>query len=59
MIRQFAQVVMAAAVTAATVEKDDAAAAKWNDMCYHCIDEGYLFCSVDGITGTCYDASCE
>ena len=35
-------------------------AAKWNDNCYRCIDEGYGFCSVEGSgTGTCHDVSCE
>ena len=31
---------------------------KYDDLCYHCIDAGNLFCSADGLTGKCYAASC-
>ena len=31
----------------------------WKDACYRCIDEGFGFCSADGISGTCHDVSCE
>ena len=31
---------------------------KYDDLCYHCIDEGNLFCSADGMSGKCYAASC-
>ena len=30
----------------------------FNDKCFHCIDDGYMFCSADGITGTCIDVTC-
>lgn len=28
-------------------------------MCFHCINEGFAFCSADGITGKCIDAKCK
>ena len=31
----------------------------WKDKCFHCIDEGYMFCSADGISGTCMDVTCK
>jgi len=49
---------MMAAVSAVTVANDEESAV-WNDKCFHCIDEGYMFCSADGIKGTCVDVSCE
>ena len=32
---------------------------KYDDKCLFCIDEGNLFCSEDGKTGTCLPATCE
>lgn len=32
---------------------------QWKDKCYHCIDDGYMFCSADGISGTCIDVTCK
>ena len=52
-----AMLVAVSSVSAVTV--DDEAAAKYNDQCYFCIENGYLFCSDDGEKGVCYDASCE
>jgi len=40
-------------------EKEVEGPAKWNDKCYHCVDEGYMFCSADGISGTCMDVTCK
>ena len=31
----------------------------FNDKCFHCIDDGYMFCSADGISGTCIDVTCQ
>lgn len=51
---------VAAMLFAATSAKlDDKAASKYDDMCFHCIDSGYLFCSSDGSSGKCYDAECD
>ena len=32
---------------------------EWDKLCFHCINEGYAFCSADGITGKCVDAKCK
>ena len=32
---------------------------EWDNSCWRCIDEGFSFCSADGITGTCHDISCK
>jgi len=31
----------------------------YKDLCFRCIDEGYAFCSADGISGTCHDVTCK
>ena len=51
----------AAAVYSANAphEATTAEQTKWDDKCFHCINEGNLFCSTDGLTGKCYPASCE
>ena len=57
MMKAFSLTLMAVAVSAAT-EHDDEAAGKYNDACFQCIDNGYAFCSADGLSGTCVDYSC-
>ena len=33
---------------------------KYDNLCFHCIDEGNIFCTSDnGATGKCMSASCE
>jgi len=48
--------VFALALIAAVSAADEPETFK--NRCMHCIDEGYVFCSADGSTGTCLDASC-
>ena len=31
----------------------------YDNKCIRCVDEGYQFCSSDGVTGTCLDATCS
>ena len=38
--------------------EDGASASRWNDMCFHCIDNAHMFCSSDGKSGVCMEASC-
>ena len=33
---------------------------KYDNLCFHCIDEGNIFCTTDGgVTGKCMPARCE
>ena len=47
-----------AAVSHAAAEVTTAEISKYDDKCYHCINEGNLFCSLDGDKGKCLAASC-
>ena len=54
-------VTYAAAVYSADAphEATSAEHSKWDDKCFHCINEGNMFCSADGVSGKCLPASCE
>ena len=51
--------VEATIVTAVIAAVSHAKPSEYDNKCFHCINEGYAFCSTDGKTGTCVDASCE
>ena len=59
----FACAVMAAVSSAVYSENpaDDTteAQSQYDNQCFFCIDEGFMFCSEDGLTGKCINASCE
>lgn len=58
---KLATALLAVAVSAKVVPHDDDAASEFDDKCFHCIDEGYVFCSdtvFNGDKGKCYDTSC-
>ena len=38
---------------------DNSAAEKYDKSCFQCVNEGFGFCSADGINGSCIDISCE
>lgn len=44
-------------------EDSDEPAATWNDMCFHCINEGNMFCvdttQTGTANGTCMEANCK
>ena len=56
-MRSFASIVAAAVCMAAVsaVSPED-----YTNYCFHCVDEGYMFCADDstGKTGTCVDVTC-
>lgn len=68
----FAAVIMAAVSVTAVEEEDYTPLEDLKDMCYHCVDEGNLYC-VKGVaktlpdtgfnwptaTGTCMEANCK
>ena len=51
--------VEATIVTAVMAAVSYATPSEYDKMCFHCINEGYAFCSADGITGKCVDAKCK
>ena len=52
---RFAQALIVTAVMAAVSYGKPS---DYDKMCFHCINEGYAFCSKDGVTGKCVDAEC-
>lgn len=68
----FAAVIMAAVSVTAIEEEDNTPPETWDNMCYHCVNEGNLYC-VKGVskaspdtgfnwptaTGTCMEANCK
>ncbi len=57
MLRIFGAAIMMAVSEASTVEYG--VPEYFNNKCFHCIDDGYMFCSADGISGTCIDVTCQ
>ena len=53
---RFAKALIVTAVMAAV---SYAQPSKYDTKCFHCINEGYAFCSADGITGKCIDVACK
>ena len=53
---RFTQALIVTAVMAAV---SNAQPSKYDSKCFHCINEGYAFCSADGKTGKCIDVSCK
>ena len=75
MMKIFSLAIMAAVSFAATEEESSDPAETWDDMCYHCINEGNMYC-VTGVQktdnngdsyyefpttekGKCMEANCE
>ena len=69
----FALAIMAAVSFAAEVEESSEPAETWDNMCFHCINEGNMYC-VDGVgaivkgepnftydlnKGKCMEATCK
>ena len=51
--------VAATIVTAVMAAVSYANSTEYDKLCFHCINEGYVFCSADGHTGKCVDAECK
>ena len=54
-MKTFITSLLLAAVSTAADEKP----ADYDNLCLHCINSGFAFCSSDGSAGKCYDASCK
>ena len=48
-----------ALLAAVSLAEDVDPPSDFENKCMQCVDEGYMFCSVDGINGKCHDVSCE
>ena len=48
----------AVAILATASVSNAASPSVYNDKCFHCIDDGHVFCSDDGKEGTCIAATC-
>ena len=56
----FAATVSKAAYSTTPHEETSEKQSKYDNLCYHCIDEGNIFCTDNGgLTGQCMPASCE